>query len=359
MLPPIPLEIFDFIVDHLHDDPTALKSCCLVSKSWVPRARRYLFAQVEFTSHRCPIQSWINAFPDPSNSPGHHTRSLNLYDIKSTNAAGTIAPTWVHHFSQIEELTVANFMSRNLLPVSFVQLRGLSPTLKSLHIFHVSARLSEFFDLICSFPLLENLSLHFITTWGDADRWYTPPTSPKLTGSLHLIDPSPLVTRELLAFPIGPRFSQIAVSCPVESAKLVADLISKCSDTLEYLTVGFDYPTPGLLDLSEAIKLKEMRFESVGLDVRWVITALRTAKSANLQNIMIKIGSSRSTLVKTIGETLHREWEDLDHLLDQLWTSRSIRPKVTYELRRAANGLGELVQSFLPKLASKGVINGV
>ena len=56
---------------------------------------------------------------------------------------------------------------------------------------------------------------------------------------------------------------------------------------------------------------------------------------------------------------VHREWQDLDHLLDQLWTSRSICPKIMYEQGEVANGLGELVLSLLPKLASKGVVKGV
>lgn len=241
MLPFLPPEIFDLIVDHLHHQPTTLRSCCLVSKSWVPRARRNLFAQVEFTSRQCSLQLWINTFPDPFNSPGHHTRSLHLYDIDSIIAASAVAPTWVHHFCFIEELTVANFTSDNSTPVSLVSLRGLSPTLRSLHIFHVSALLSEFFSLICSFPLLEDLGLHFVTTSGHG--WYSLPTSPRLTGSLHLTDPSPSVTRGLLDLPNGPHFSRITASCPVESAKLVANLISKCSDTLESLTVAFDSPS--------------------------------------------------------------------------------------------------------------------
>ena len=41
--PSLPPEILDLIVGHLCDK-TALKTCCIVSKSWVPRNRAYLFA---------------------------------------------------------------------------------------------------------------------------------------------------------------------------------------------------------------------------------------------------------------------------------------------------------------------------
>jgi len=35
--PYLPPEILDYIVDLLHNSPNALKECCLVSKSWIPR----------------------------------------------------------------------------------------------------------------------------------------------------------------------------------------------------------------------------------------------------------------------------------------------------------------------------------
>jgi hypothetical protein len=41
-----PLEVLDHIVSHPHDVPTLLKMCSLVSKSWVWRTRRHVFADV-------------------------------------------------------------------------------------------------------------------------------------------------------------------------------------------------------------------------------------------------------------------------------------------------------------------------
>ncbi|KAF9643160.1 hypothetical protein BDM02DRAFT_3081141, partial [Thelephora ganbajun] len=44
----LPPEILDYIIDLLHDKPETLKQCCLVSKSWVSRTRKHLFADIEF-----------------------------------------------------------------------------------------------------------------------------------------------------------------------------------------------------------------------------------------------------------------------------------------------------------------------
>ena len=78
MLANPPPEILDLIVDNLHDEPTTLEACCLACESWIPRTRYHLFAGVEFNSQAPSVQSWIRAFPDPSNSPTHYTRKLSI-----------------------------------------------------------------------------------------------------------------------------------------------------------------------------------------------------------------------------------------------------------------------------------------
>ena len=49
-----PPEIVDLIIDHLHDQPATFKTCCVVSKSWVPRTRKQLFSHVEFHDSKSP-----------------------------------------------------------------------------------------------------------------------------------------------------------------------------------------------------------------------------------------------------------------------------------------------------------------
>ena len=79
MLVSLPPEILDLIVDNLRDDEATLESCCLVSKSWISRTRRHLFAHVEFESTECPIHLWMKTFQDPSNSPTCYTRRLDFF----------------------------------------------------------------------------------------------------------------------------------------------------------------------------------------------------------------------------------------------------------------------------------------
>ena len=240
MLSSLPPELLDLVVDHLHDEPIALAACCLVSKSWVPRARRHLFARVDFNGRTTTrsIESWMRAFPDPSNSPAHLTRSLLIYGLKSVTAAVTDARTWVHSFCHLVHLDLDTVAPPGT-NVSLVQLQRLSPTLKSLHLRYRHTQPSEILDLICSFPLLEDLKVISFGGECNTDKRNTQ-TSPKFTGSLDLLGKVGSIVRGLLDLPSGPRFTTIKAWCPDHLAGSVMGLVSRCSDTLEYLSINFD-----------------------------------------------------------------------------------------------------------------------
>ena len=244
MPPSLPPELLDLIVDHSCDEPTILKTCCLLSKAWVPRTRRHLFAHVAFDSEESSgrsIESWMDVFPDPSNSPAHHTRSLAISDLPALTASTTEGIAWVRSFNSIVQLSIDTNLSGGG-EVSLVQLHGLSPILKSLRVDRSSLPLSEIFSLTCSFPLLEDLSLHTIESSHRglfSDPTDAPLTSPKLTGTLLLGGYPPAVIGRLLNLSGGLRFTNISTGCLDGYFGLVVDLVSKCSDTLESLCINY------------------------------------------------------------------------------------------------------------------------
>ena len=234
MPPSLPPEILDLIVDFLHDELGALKACCLVSKSWVHRIREHIFADVEL-SWESHIKLWKKTFPDLSNSPARYTRNLTIYTSQSLTSAG-----WIRAFSGLVRLEVDVISCGNDEKI-LVPLRGLSPTLKSLHLYYGSSALfSEIFGLVCSFPLLEDLTLLSLGN-NKIDVWDIPSTSPKLTGCLDLntADGMRPTLRRLLELPGGLRFSKIVITCFDEDVEPVMDLVSECSDTLESLSMTY------------------------------------------------------------------------------------------------------------------------
>ena len=111
------------------------------------------------------------------------------------------------------------------------------------------------------------------------------------------------------------------------------------------------------INLSKAEKLKDVEFRPGGPNAEWMSAVLRTAKSENLQQITIHFYTHAvHTVLRYPADAMTRlEWRDLDHLLVQLWTTRSIRPVFTYEERGGEAQVPEL----LPELASRGVFDVV
>ena len=364
-----PPEVLDLIVDHLHDEPTTLKTCCVVSKSWVPRTRKHLFARVEFDTSKSHIELWKRTFPDPSNSPARHTHTLSIYGVPIVTAADAGVGGWVRTFHNIVHLQLSP-----LDRVSLVPFYGLSPTLRSLHLTYST---SEVLDLVSSFPLLEDLALVTLSPESDPDGWNTPPTSPKLTGTLGLRTPGGTrpVARRLFDLPGGLHFSKFHVVFSEEETESVTDLVSRCSDTLESLTVFYcplgafpssavagqwltaarDIGTPEVfLDLSKATKLNHLMFRQVGLSIQWITMTLQTVKSKGIQDITICMVGVPQEL---IGEAAYREWWDLDQLLVKFGTSHSIRPQVAYTAGVGGEDLNGSIPSLLPELTRRGLVD--
>ena len=113
------------------------------------------------------------------------------------------------------------------------------------------------------------------------------------------------------------------------------------------------------LDLSKATKLKDIEFRLYTPGVGWINRTLQTAESKKLRQITIHspMASISNVLDLPITEMARLEWQNLDHLLLQLWTTRSIRPVFTYGKRKGGNGSGMLVPGLLPELTSRGVID--
>ena len=158
---------------------------------------------------------------------------------------------WIRTFSGVIRLHVdIRGYGSGGTEISLVPLHGLSPILKSLRLaYGSSVPSSGIFGLVCSFPLLEDLTLLSLSNNSELDRWNIPSTSPKFTGHLDLRMVSGIrpAVRRLLEIPGGLRFSKISVSCLEEDVESMMDLVSECSDTLESLSIYYYIAGAGFL----------------------------------------------------------------------------------------------------------------
>ena len=249
--PYLPPEMLDNIVDQLHDTEDALRSCSLVSKSWIPRARKHLFAEVGLCMER-DMRLWKRTFPDPGTSPARYTKTLRigLYVVLAGDAeVGSL----LGDFSCVVRLEVGSYeLSVDTSKVSFIPFRGFSPVLKSLRVVVPILPSSRIFNLILSFPLLEDLDVIIHKTTADNSDGSeedeapttTQPSSPsRFTGSLELylkggMEP---FARRLLSLPGGIHFQDLALTLLHEEDLLtMMTLVEACARTLEFLDVTWN-----------------------------------------------------------------------------------------------------------------------
>ena len=245
--PRLPPELLDHTVNLLQDTEPALRNCCLVSKSWIPRTRKYLFADITLRVEG-ELESWKEIFPDPSTSPSCYTKSLYVDCARAITAADAAAGGWITGFSRVVHLEVGDLGSTSRgSAISLVPFHGFSPIIKSLRIAFTALSSSQMFALMLSFPLLEDLTAitYYKTednTLDELSNAVQPPNPPTFTGSLGLSlrGMEPIVHR-LLSLPGGIHFRKLDLMWShEEDTSSVVALVEKCSHTLESLDITRD-----------------------------------------------------------------------------------------------------------------------
>ena len=256
-MPTLPCELLDHIVDILHcsqaPSQKLLRNCCLVSKSWVPSTRKHLFAEINFKTAKS-LKSWKKTFPDPSTSPARYTKVLSIGGpevVKTADVEGR--RQWIKAFSRVVCLVMDGGSwyyppARGWVPACIL-LRGISPVIKSLRVKHVFFSSPRLFDLILSFPLLEDLDVvgcRSLPVGGGGASDGLPvvvqqaSSLPVFGGSLDLDINKGMgpIARRLLSLPGDIHFRKLTLKlfCE-EDIPLTAALVGRCSHTLESLDI--------------------------------------------------------------------------------------------------------------------------
>ena len=240
-------EVLDHVVDFLHDSTKVLKSCCLVSKSWVPRSRRHIFASVAF---RTPVDldSWKETFQDSSTSPAFYTKNLHVGCPDIVTAADAEEGGWIRTFCRVVwfEVEVSETDSGEWT-VSFFPFHGFSPAVRSLVVTSTVLSASNTLNLVYSFPLLEDLTVNTYDESDDDDSpdeqpvIIQPLNPPAFTGSLNIFidrEMEPIVS-PLLSLPGTLCFREIKLHWKDErDVSMTAMLAEKCCATLESLSIS-------------------------------------------------------------------------------------------------------------------------
>ena len=126
-------------------------------------------------------------------------------------------------------------------------------------------------------------------------------------------------------------------------------------------------PQAGSIDLSKAIRLKEVAFWSRKPGDVWAAMALKTLtpEHADLRRVVIHIvigpfpGDERVDTRKEIGEEIYEQWMDLDRVLVHLWESNAIRARVVYKTEGTGKVAYEYIEGLLPEMTTRGLVEMV
>ena len=235
IIPKIPQEIIDEILDHLATNSAyeSLRSCALVSKSWVPSCRRHLFHTAFFTSR--DMTRWLKMFPVPAESPAHHVRELR-FSIAGFDT--TVPERFSGHISWFTNAESVAFggegPSQSLWIPPFW---SLPQSITSLTLSANGITLSRVQDVMAKLPNLQDLSLSGVLTLVStgAFLWETAPR--RLGGKLLLNGlANKYVMDMLLEIPTGLHFTEIQARGARICLLSTVMLAEACSRTLEKLT---------------------------------------------------------------------------------------------------------------------------
>jgi hypothetical protein len=167
----LPQELLDEIIGHLppHDEES-LKSCSLVSKSWVEPCQRLLFKSIYLRQDN--YQSWKDAISPTNVTLLRHVRSLTYSPSAITRIPDPCLSIYalrdyLPSFSQLRKLNLCGVDIEPTISEHLELLTAFQHTLVSLALNWVSTAWSSFVVLIGHFPNLRNLEL--IDIWFQAD----------------------------------------------------------------------------------------------------------------------------------------------------------------------------------------------
>ena len=230
------------IIDNLHTDEVALKTCSLVTRAWTTRSRYHLFYKVEILNEG-QLDAWTSLFPYPSTSVAaslvHRLHIDHPYMLEDVSKFSLQQFRNLVHFSlgsmpfrqrpqwEIGALAMDNI---RLLPTS---LRGLHLGLEHICAWHIASLCGYFQDL-------DDLSIRSYTLkpWYQA-RDATMVSSPKFRGELRAtINLDLIALIDLLqTLPNGIQFTCVNISLPLDTPWKVGTWLPSIAETLTSLHV--------------------------------------------------------------------------------------------------------------------------
>ncbi|KAJ6620484.1 hypothetical protein B0H10DRAFT_2021768 [Mycena sp. CBHHK59/15] len=334
-----PGELVDLTIDFAHSHQRTLAACGLVCRAWLPRSRLYLFSSVYLIRDR--RKDTVSRFMQLIESP-LVTFLPYIEEVKLHHRSSYGAPV----FSATDILTALS--DSGLSPVrlsvdcrfdslKFPQTFAVSLTHLRLDLYN-EVPLEDLVDYVCSFPLLESLSL------GLQSETYISSSQPRTTTlprNLHTLDVSdPGILEWLLS--VDPQISTLTLR-EVEVWPLVnAYLVDRAAGALRSLTLDSCYidnsalgrPDLSHLDGLRHLDLEQERYQMAG-SLSWVISSICEAPACRtLETIQLGMyNAKRYTNCAQMKTAAESSWSSLRSSILRDRTTSELRDSMPFALR--------------------------
>lgn len=354
-LPNLPQEIKDQVIDLLHDDDETLRSCALVSHSWLRQCQKHLFAEVRINYHL--LMKWCRNVGPGEDGLSSFTRKLEV-SHRSPREFEIVMPH-LSSFKRVESLVISDYDCMDLdnepyLPITPDQYYGhFGESLHSLHLLYPSESLGALLPLVYLFPHLESLTIEGLMAAGDEHPAPPSPTSSSPTAfkgklDLRLLAGNDMhILSKLAKYPL--RYDYVSINgSSRELGVHFNNLISACSRTLKTLDIAQKYiggsPFPRMLrnrlmicfhsgmrpfnpplSVSSCNTLQEIIFSG---GTAYPDHSLEEVLSSVTSPRFKKVTINMSALTKsdnTFGEINIKDWDAVDRLLFKLGQQRRLK----------------------------------
>jgi hypothetical protein len=110
------------------------------------------------------------------------------------------------------------------------------------------------------------------------------------------------------------------------------------------------------IDLSEAIRLKEVKFIFEAFKDVWTTASLKTITSKHTQFKKVSMFICMEEYIGFIGRDILDQWMDFDRVLVQLWELHAIHTRVDYSIEQEEKEAREYIGILLPEMTKRGRI---
>ncbi|KAL0576307.1 hypothetical protein V5O48_005683 [Marasmius crinis-equi] len=170
----LPIELWESIIDDLHDDRPSLAACALVRKAWLPKSRQHLFNHHFLKLGANNTEAFCDLVHDLKSTLKYHITAveLNGYSFlqrghQDVDSLFRLSQAVIHECSNLKSLRLYN--TEKAFPL--LTRSNLTSNLTGLHLSdsfggwgdRVSVQAGKLLDFVGNFTALESLSMWYDT----------------------------------------------------------------------------------------------------------------------------------------------------------------------------------------------------